>query len=422
MVDLHIRRPPLALTHGLTLLVALVAARLLFLYWLPQGTYSADAKFWMIVETALSRGENPYNTTNFLNWPPFWMQVLFAAGRVARTFDFQLVNVLRSILMTVESGVLLLTYTILRRYCSPERGFWLTLGAIALNPISIVLTCQHCGFDIFVAIFVLLALLFLLRFHENGDPIDWLWGCASIGLGVLTKTVPLVLMPTLAFGLRKVQWQYRILGTLLLLGPVSLGMSIIYVLGPEAVSEKVLNYRSGGGSFGISGLLSIAHLPNVTKAYTRFFPRCLLAFLLLCTILAQRRSRATREELPVYFLGLLAAVPALGPGYGSQYIYWFLALLPIVFVASALGWVRRTIILFFGVAVVTYILEYAMFGPQGNFWVHLHPTADLRLLSGVMSLRWNETWIRMPLFISWLLMLGALVGRAGQILIRDHWQ
>jgi hypothetical protein len=138
----------------------------------------------------------------------------------------------------------------------------------------------------------------------------------------------------------------------------------------------------------------------------------------LCALFAVRRSRATNEELPLYFLGLLAVVPGLGPGYGPQYIYWFLALLPIVFVASTNARVRRAIVLFHAVAVATYITEYAMFKSHGSFLVHLNPTDDLKYLSGGMSSQLAQACIRMPLFLAWVFMLGAIFARAGQSLIR----
>jgi len=417
LIDLGTR-----LAHGkmnrLTLLVMLLAARSLFLLCLPHGAHSSDVNNWIGVDAALDSGANPYNTTTFLNWPPLWMQVIFAAGRVARAGNFQLVNVLRCVLIAAEGGVLLLTHALLQRYCSRERSFWLALGAIALNPISILLTCQHCNFDIFVALFVLLALGFLLRFSENGDPVDWLCGCACLGLGALTKTVPLVLMPALAFGLRKLAWKVRMLGALLLLGPISLGISVIYSLGPKAVTDNVLHYRSIAGYFGVTGIFRIVQWPWASNAYTRLFPVVILALLALCALFAVRRARATSEELPLYFLGLLAVVPGLGPGYGPQYIYWFLALLPIVFVAGTNPRVRRAIIVFYAVAIVTYITEYAMFRSHGSFLVHLHPTADLDYLSGGMSSQLGQACIRMPLFLAWVFMLGAIFARAGQSLSR----
>src|SRR6187431_1013047 len=134
-IDLRTRRS--GLENRLTLLVALVTARLLFLYFLPNGAYSADVNGWIRVEAVLDSGGNPYNATTFLNWPPLWMQVIFAAGRIARAANVQLVNVLRCVLISAECGVLLLAHAILRGYCSRERSFWLALGAIALNPIAI---------------------------------------------------------------------------------------------------------------------------------------------------------------------------------------------------------------------------------------------------------------------------------------------
>jgi dolichyl-phosphate-mannose-protein mannosyltransferase len=403
--------------HALILILAALAARLAFLAFLPAGAYSSDVASWVDVDRILSNGGNPYNVTDRLNWPPFWIQIIFAIGHVARASGLEFVNVLRSVLILMEMSVLLLTYGVIRRLASPSRALILVLVSVALNPVAILLICQHGNFDIFVAAFVLLAVICANVFAESGDPVDWLSACAFIGLGVLAKTVPLVLIPMLAFGLGRLRWTTRSLGAVLVLGPASLGMSIIYILGPTPVSANVLHYRSYAGWFGVTGLLELGGLGGVIRLYTRAFEAAFLVVLAALMVLAIRRARATAEELVLIPVCLLAALPGLGPGYSPQYVYWFLPLLPIAFAVTPGAWVRRAIPVFLVIAAGTYLIEYAMFTAHGNFWAKLRPTPAVLEASARWSTKARQTLIRLPLFVAWMGLLAAVSTRVAQCML-----
>jgi len=396
------------------LLAASISARLLFLAIIPTQTYSADVQNWREVARVLADGDNPYNLTQYLNWPPLWMQLIFVMSKVALAWGLDLATVIRFVLISVESSVLVACYALLRKLSSPNRAFSLTLYAIALNPIAILLVCQHCNFDVIVGLFVLLAVTCAIRFSELEDEREWLYACGCLGLAVLAKTVPFVLIPLLAFGLRQVTWRSRLLGALLLFGPVTLGMSIIYALGPDQVTANVLQYRSASGWFGFTGFFELAHLHRLTEIYTALFAKALPLILALGAIVAFRRGRATTEELALFAFGFLTLVPALGPGYAPQYFYWFLPLIPVVFVVTESRSVRRKLLTFTAIAVMTDIVEYAMFRSHGRFLFRLYPADAMGQASAMLSSRAGQTLVRTPLFITWTIMLSAVFSRARQ--------
>ena len=406
--------------HALVLIAAALAARLAFLAVLPTGAYSDDVDSWLNVDRLLSNGVNPYNVTDQLGWPPFWVQIIFAIGHVARASGLEFVTVLRSVLLTVEMGVLLVTYGVIRRLVSPSQAVFLVLVAVALNPVAILLICQHGNFDVFVAAFVLLALISAHVFAESGDPVDWLCACAFLGLGALAKTVPLVLVSVLAFGFQRLRWTTRCLGAVLVLGPAALGMSVIYILGPEPVTANVLHYRSYAGYFGITGLLELGGFHGAVRIYARAFQAAFLLVLAGLMFMAIRRERPSTEELVLIPLGLLAAVPGLGPGYSPQYLYWFLPLLPIAFAVTPSTWVRRAIPVFALIAAATYVVEYAMFQSHGSFWAKLHPTAEILGASARWSTKAGQTWTRLPLFAAWLGLLTAVSARVMHRMLSAH--
>jgi len=329
-------------------------------------------------------------------------------GRVSRATGIDFVTVLRTVLITVEMCVLLLTYRLACRAAAPAHALRLVLVMLALNPVAIVLVCQHGNFDVFVALCVLLAVAWATRFATSADPVDWLCACACIGLGVFVKTVPVVLTPMLAFGVRRLRWTARVLGAILVVAPAAFGVGAIYILGPAQVSANVLHYRSYAGWFGLTGLLELAGVAGASRVYARAFEAAFLIALAALAAAAARKPRASFEELVLVPLALLAAVPGLGPGYSPQYIYWFLALVPIAFGVSRSLWLRRSIWLFLAIAACTYIVEYAMFQSHGAFWAKLQPTPEVLETSARWSTKAGQTWIRLPLFAAWVALLASV--------------
>lgn len=393
-------------------LLAAWAVRVAFLLIVPPGARSVDAHSWDTVARVLAAGGNPYQTTTFLNWPPLWLQLIFCLAKISAGLGVSFFRVLQVFLILVESAVLAALLNLIREVAPAARARAWVLAGLALNPIAVLLVCQHCNFDILVALWLLLCLTFLLRYQRTDQLPDWLLACLFLGLAILTKTVPLVLIPLLAGGFRRVPPAAKFLGLVLLLGPVSLGMSIIYVLAPADVTGKVLLYRSQMGYFGFGSLLYQA------GGYGFNPLRSLLFYALLAVVVAGswrffwRGNRLAAGDVILYAALLLAAIPVLGPGYASQYIYWFLPLL-LASGACQPRWWRLVLAGFGVVAVVTYLVEYALLEEYGYSLFYLWPAtglpagADDWLVSvyATVESEMGRTLLLLPLFAAYLTLL-----------------
>ena len=99
---------------------------------------------------------------------------------------------MRLTLIAAESAIVVVLYFLMTRFASRDRVRWALLVGISLNPIAVLFVCQHENIDVFVGLFVVLALLALVVSKDADDPVPWLAGCLALGLGAFTKTVPLV--------------------------------------------------------------------------------------------------------------------------------------------------------------------------------------------------------------------------------------
>lgn len=389
----------------LIVLLAALGARAAFLLFLPQ-VFSRDVVHWSYVARALVDGENPYEVTTFLNWPPLWMTIVWALARIHVHFGVDFVLLVRLTLILIELAVLFRMFRLLALVAPDARATALLVVGICLDPIAVLQICQHGNFDVLVGLWVVLFLIHLVLFQRGGGALDFQLACLFLGLAILTKTVPLVLMPLLIGAARRVSPRARLLGAVLALGPVVLGMSLIYAQAPEGVTRNVLAYRSTGGYFGISGVLELVGLARVASAWGAAFPWLLLAGLAALSSALWRRALRERELVLASAL-LLAAVPALGPGYSPQYVYWYLPLLVVSFACHGSRW-RGLLLASYAIAACTYLVEYALFDSHGSFLVALRPE-DPRIArwSAALSTPGAQTLVRLPLFVTFLVLLSA---------------
>ncbi len=401
----------------LGLLLAFFSVRLSIICLAPW-LGSTDLHSWVKVATILYEGENPYNVTALLNWPPFWLQILFVAGKACLLTSVDFVVVVKLILVVAEAMVLVSLYVVLKDYLSVRQAPLLLLYGICLNPICVLQTCQHANFDVFVGLWTLLFVFMFLRYIETGEAQYWLMAALFAGLGIWTKTVPLFLIPFLFYQVRCISVPLRLVGGFLVFAPAMIAMSVIYVLGPAQVTEHVLQYRSSEGWFGISGILNLLGLQRFNPFYSLFFSFLYAGVLIASATYMSRCGSLSREKALGLVLMLALAIPGLGPGYAPQYIYWFLPLFILYFGIG--GHQDRTaIIAFCAVAVPTYLVEYALFVPQGAF---LHYLTD-RLPDSFyfnLSLQGPQTLVRLPLFLAYLMLLGYL-GWMGTQLDARSW-
>jgi hypothetical protein len=445
-------------------------ARAVFLVAIGRA-HSVDVDSWQRAIAATHEGQNPYET-GVLNWPPFWLQIIVLLDAVASHVGVSFWEALRAYLILVESAIVVTLYLTLvsvgARRDAVRRAL---LVGIALNPVAILLVCLHGNSDVNVGLLVTLAVAALIAHWRSRDVVFWLCGCLLLGVGVLAKTVPIVLAPVLAPGARLAGAAGRALGTALFLGPAALGLSVIMALDPDATWRNVIRYRSFPGFFGVQGLLA-----DVTNVRTWVGPVVVLALVAVAVVL-QRWRRPSREDrlspnrifllgallfmavvfglatlfdrlstinvrpryatlftllviamvawlmrrlwqeppLPPPRLFLLVAVTfmlvvAFGSGYGPQYAYWFIPALVATYVLLDDAW-RMLLRIGYVVAGLTYMVEYG-FIPWLGAWVPaVFGSSDWTAEVAEFLIPYRLVLVNVPLFAVYLLVLAAGIGR-----------
>jgi len=320
----------------LLLLSVAAAARLAWLWIIPSQSVSVDLKDWLVVAGQMHVGRNPYDS-GVLNWPPFWLEALYPLMRLAIHFfplqrDFSgFFFLVRVFLILGDLGLLAATYWLLRLLDRDAPSFQLLLWGYCLNPLLTLLTVQHANFDAYATIWVVLFLCMLVKFRRGGQEVDWILACGCLGMGIFTKTFPLLLWPLLAPGSARITRPARLLGGGLLLGPTALSLAPLYILFPAGISQHVLGYRGMGDTFGIVSLLRLAGVPYDVAMYARVFSLSLLAGTAALALLLRRRDFKHDADLVLLSCVLLMCVFTLGTGYGSQYWFWVVPLLLICY-------------------------------------------------------------------------------------------
>jgi hypothetical protein len=447
--------------------------------WLARGAFvaaigdahSLDVSFWQAALQAQDEGENPYET-GVINWPPFWLQVIVAVDFVANLVGIAFWSALRLYLVLVESALVVTLYLTLVSVGAPRAAVRRALlVGIALNPVTIILVCQHGNSDVQVGLLVALAAAALIAHRRTRDVVFWLAGCLLLGLGVLAKTAPLVLAPILAPGASLATRPGRVLGAALLLGPAALGLSVILALVPRAALDHVIGYRSTPGFWGLSGIvfdlvprsdrtmaLTVAVLlaavlaawswrrassrrPSVFRTTLLALLLVILVVVLVVEALERLTPVDTSSEYSLAFtLCMLVGVPwvgyrlwgeepldparlfllialtflvvvAFGPGYGAQYAYWFVPALVATYVLLDDSW-RRLLRIAWVVAGLTYAVEYAVVDFLGAWAVAMVGSREALIDFGeYLSTPHHWVVFRIPLFAVYLMLIAAGVAR-----------
>jgi hypothetical protein len=347
------------------------------------------------------------------------MQLIFLFKKISLATHLPFNDVVRGFLILVESALALLLYATIIRFAESKNAARLLILGIAINPISIFQVCQHCNFDVLVGFWVLLAVYMLLRFQEQHESRFWLFACFALGMGALTKTVPLSLAPLLLLSIRKLKLTEQMLGAILLLVPIMLGLSIVYVLGPTDIKTKVFGYRSDPGSFGLTGLFNYFGANRLMDFWPCIFEIIYGVGWLSLTAWLLLKDTLEKRQVVLIAAVVLLAIPALGPGYGLQYIYWFLPLLVLMY-----GLVERRIKIFllvlYGVAVVTYTIEYGLnFKTYGAFFLDIVQTEKLLKIGLQLSSKTSAAFFCLPLWILYSTFVVYICANIGREIVHD---
>lgn len=384
-----------------------------FYIFLFPNCYSYDVRAWNMVANMMMAGENPYST-GLMNWPPLWMQLLFLFKKISLAWPVSFNCELRIFLIAVETLMAMLLYVVLVRFVPAARARRVLLAGIALNPISVLQVCLQCHFDVLVGFWILLAVYLLLRFHEEADSVYWLAACLALGVGAATKTIPLCLVPLLASSARSLKRLELGLGATLVLLPITLSTSVIYVLDPQDVAKHVLGYRSIVGVFGFTGLFNLLGLNWLVQAWPIIFEVVYGTGWAVLGLGLWRGGKLEPVELVVCASTLLLAIPAMGPGYGANYIYWFIPLLLLLYVLSRRG-VRIFLLAGYAVATVVYLISYGFnFTILGGFVLDIVQTRELLDFGQSIHTKIGQTLVGLPLWLFYLAFVGYFGLRMGR--------
>jgi hypothetical protein len=398
------------LREALQLLAAAWVVRAAFIVAMPSRAHSADVDHWVIVARQLHEGLNPYATTTFLNWPPLWLVVISLLDHVSRAAGISFFLALRLFLVAVESCVIVIVYVWLSRIV-PRDARRLVLVGLCLNPVAILLTCQHGNFDVLVGLFATIGALALAQQARSKDTLVWLAASLAFGVAALAKTVALALAPLLARPAALSRPLGRLLGATLFVGPPALGIAVLLALAPHAVVENVIQYRSSPGYFGITGLLSASGFADGSSAYTKVLFPVAVAVVLVVSVSKLWHHELDGPRTLLLAALVLLAIPSLGPGYAPQYAYWWLPLFITTYPLFDERW-RKTLLAFYAVVALTYLIEYALIPSQGAFLDVLFPhSSQIGDISAHLAIRGWQTLARLPLFVASLLVLAAGVER-----------
>jgi hypothetical protein len=395
LLENHISRKRLFVT-----LTLLAVARVLFI-WLMPGVHSKDLHAWLHVIDVLNAGGNPYRDTGVLNWPPFWMQVLFVLGRLSAYTSVSAIHLIQATLIVAEMATVLIAFKLTEKFYRSPVPMGVFLAAIALNPISIFLSCQHCNFDVFAGMWILLFAYALMSYHREKQTEQWLAACFFLGMGILTKTVPFILSPLLLAGIQRQRLFSKLLGSTLVIMPVLIGMSVIYALAPYGVKEHVLGYRSMAGWYGITGMCNVLGIGQVNDLYNSASPFMLLGIMGFTALKVHKAEAQSPTQLLTLMLLLLVFLPTFGPGYSPPYILWFLPLLPVYYLATSTG-MKKLMASGFFIVALTYMVEYALFESHGSFIAAFFPSENVFSFSRNIGLSHNQSLIRLPMFLVYM--------------------
>ena len=438
--------------------------------------HSLDVDHWRVVLDARAEGRNPYQT-GWLNWPPLWLEVIVVLDAIATHIGVSFLSALRVYLVLVESAIVVTLYATLVFAGAERRAVRRALlVGIALNPVMVILVCQHGNSDVNVGLFVTLACAALVAHERSRDVVAWLIGCLLLGLGVLAKTTPLILAPLLVPGARLATHAGRFLGAVLFLLPVSLGLGVLLALDPGPIYTNVIKYQTVPGNFGFPGVVQgvtatgrwrivvVAALvavaiglwlwrrwqrpPSATTStllamvvfmlgalglvelleatsidararYSEAFTVAVTAAVIWLSVRLWREAPLPAGTLFLFVAVIYMIVNAFGRGYAAHYVPWFLPALVATYVLLDDGW-RRLLLAAYAIAAVTYVVEYATVPFLGSFASGVFHDANwITDVSDWLNVPNHWALLRLPLATVYVVVIAAGIARLRDLMTQN---
>lgn len=390
------------LQRPITWVLLTVGTHLIAIAVLPHA-WSYDMKAWLRVAGFMRAGLNPYEHTGHLNWPPLWPTIIFLLDRIATEMQIPLERCIQGFLIAIDVLNVLLVRRIALGYGAASRITTPLLVGLALNPIPILQAVMHCNFDGIVGTWMTLMVAAFWRYVQNGPDRDWLLACFFLGMGVLTKTVPFILLPLALVVLRPPRLSVHLRGVVLAVAPVLIGMVPLMIAHHGSIIDNVIAYRGYAGWYGITGLLPLVGAGHLQHIYAVMAPFAMGAAALAVAWRAHSRGAMDRATILRATLLCLLCITLLGPGYAPQYIGWILPLLVLIFMVGRRS-ERRLLKAALVIVTLTYLVEYALIPSHGAFLTKITDADEVAQWSEVLVMPAAQTLLRLPLFLCQILL------------------
>lgn len=388
---------------ALVILVS-VAVRIGYLLIKPATSVSFDVLTWRVAIEAIRAGQNPYLDGSF-NWPPPWPQMLAGLAAIGGRFSIPFDTLFWFILILIECLLIGITFRLLRRSLTSSMARNVLLVAIALNPVAITQVTQHGSLHVLVMVWVMLAIGSLERFYENPLNQSWLAACGWLGMGALTKTVPIALAPLLAAGIGRVSGRNRMIGAVLLLAPLALAVAVVSMVSAPGTWKHLVLYSSVHGYFGINAVtawMDDVEYPAagpLVRMHAISFALGMAGTLAWLCVWLWRRGWTRLEQISLVAAMILLSIITLGPGFGTQYAYWLLPTLAVCWARVADARWRRLLSIGALVLGMTYTFDYLFNPGLGDAMHDAFPHSEWVYR---MQLKWalptDQAIIRLPMF------------------------
>lgn len=300
---------------------------------LPVGA-SYDVESYRLVADVLLSGEDVYTapqTEQRHPYLPFQMYWMAAARWTADTTNWSYVRVVRKAPILADLAICLLIFGRLRHMIGYDTAF---RGALlyALNPVSVFVSAYHGQFDAIPLLFLVLAIVTQARSLTTS--------AVAIGLGILSKSWPVLGLPSLVWHIRSAR---RRVAFLLIVGLIPILGIVAYValVGARLLSPlgRAVGYNWGVGVWGYTFLLRLVAIafPDVNAPFQfalRYGRYITLAVLALVWLLRAREERPLCSSILTVFVAFFAFTHA----FSIQYLVW---LLPLAILCEDYQWLNR---------------------------------------------------------------------------------
>ncbi|MBL8228853.1 MAG: DUF2029 domain-containing protein [Bryobacterales bacterium] len=254
----------------------------------------------------------PYYHEHYMN-PPFVIHLLRACGFLATQVGLHFPFWMRVPSILADAAIVLLLW----RMLAPQRARdWLALMAVALSPVSLLISGFHGSTDSLVVLFVLLTVYFL------GKPEGGVWAGLAFGMSLNIKIWPAMFIPAILLWLP--DWRARIRFSLAAGAVFAVASMPFLAQDPFLVIRRLLGYPSVYGQWGTSRLVTWASAAWSSDGFSKLF-EAYGRFLMLASIgvfgwwLQTRRPDAPLRLRIAILTGVFLSFT---PGFGVQYLSW----------------------------------------------------------------------------------------------------